>query len=391
MKVSTYKKLYAFVIMIGPVVCQYSIANVMELDIVAMLIVMLIGFSAGIRSKGVQRNEITLLIIYTATVTLCNLLFGSQYAEVQDIILRCGRYCLIMYFVLLKNIDYFDYGIALKYYRKIVYFAFLYIVIQAFAYYTMGIVLPNKIGENTSNLYVEGFGRLRSFYSEPAALSYGILPFTACSLFGPKYEDKNMMVDAIVSSVAIILSTSGQGNIGLAAIWVIWLIIWLRQKKISHSRFAIMLIIIAAAVYLVGSPIVGFTFGRVNSLGQGGAISARASGYTSLSVLNTMQHVFGTGYGNYIVRNDYGINTLYSYIYYSSLADYLFTTGIIGTFMLIVIFIKRFHRSELNVKILIVVTLILSLGGAPLSGANIPLYFSLIFSSYMNATTKQIC
>lgn len=384
MRVSTYKKLYAWAIMLSPIIFQYSIANVVDLDIIAMLLVVAIGLigKAKIsgRTGGVLKSDIAIYLIYVAVVTVANLLVGVKYSAAFDIVMRCGRYCLFLYFVLIRNADYFDYNVAMRIYRRIVYVACAYIVIQSIVYYATGVVLPSKIGGNDTSVYIEGFGRLGSFYSEPASLSYAIIPFLVCSLFGPRYENNNKWIDALVVSVTIILSTSGQGVICLIAVWLIWAANGLVAGRIRFTRFLGILIIIGVFVWLARTPIISFTLGRVNNVGQNGAVSARINGYSSLKLLNPVQLIFGTGYGNYIVKNIYNIDTSFEYIYYSSLAEQLFTTGIIGTLLIVVLFIKRYRQSHTWVRVLIIATLILALGGAPLSAPSIPLYFSLVFS-----------
>lgn len=377
---ATYKKIYALVVVLGPILSQYSIGAI-ELDLIAMLLVMMIGILGRAKSKGGLNTSIIIFLIYVVIETIFNLIGGTHYSETTDIILRSGRYCLYIYFVLLKNLGYFDYSIVFKYYRKVVYLAFAYILIQAAAFYATGLVLPNKIGGSAAALYTASVGRFRSFYSEPAALAYGIIPFTVCSLFGPKYEkSKNMLIDAVISSGAIILSTSGQGVICLTAVWGMWLIISFKSARITAPRLLLMMIILLAVAVLAGSPIINYTIGRANSIEQNGAIAARISGYSSLRLLSKMQLLFGAGVGNYIVKNAYNIKTVFSSIYYSTIAEYLFTTGIIGTSIFVSAFVTRYRGSSINVKVLILATLILSFGGAPLSGAFIPLYLSLIFS-----------
>lgn len=388
MKTTTYKKILAMVVVISPIISQYSIGGIIDFDMIAMAFVILLGYIGRIHSNNALRAHITVFLLYIVIETGINLLVGIRYSRTIDIILRCGRYCVYSSFILLKSIDYFDYKTMLRYYRAVVYLAFAYILIQTIVYYTTGITLPNKIGGTTSSISVEGVGRLRSFYSEPAALSYGLLPFTVCSLFGPRYKEKNnMIIDAIVSTAAVVLSTSGLGNICLAAVWLIWIILGLKNRRITHGRLVLLIILLLAFALVARFPIVAYTFSRVNTMGQNGAISARINGYLSLKSLRTMQLVFGTGFGNYMVRNEYNMNTLFAYIYYPTLAEHLFTTGIIGTVLFLNIFVKRFRHSNVYGKMLIIATIILSIGGAPISGAFLPLYFALIFAEDRFDTT----
>lgn len=384
MKITTYKKLYALIVVLVPVLYQYSIAGgLLDFDVIAMLLIFSLGVLGRIKSYVEYKNEFWLIIIYTIVVTLFNVLMGRHYSDTVSIIMRTGRYCVYMYIVLIKNIDMFDYKIAMNVYKKVAYLAAFYIVLQTIAYYGAGITLPNTIGGSTAQVYSitgQQVGRLRAFYSEPAAMAYAMLPFVACSLFGEQWQEKDRRVqDAVVVTGAIILSTSGQGIVCAIAVWVMWVAQQLFLKRMSAKRGLEILVLIVIAVIVARSSIMEFALGRVANLDSTGAVSARASGYRTFSLLSPIQWIFGTGYGNYVTENLYGLNVPYRYVNYSSLAEYIFTTGIVGTIMLFTFFVKRFRRGKAYVRVLFVVIAILSLSGSPLTGNFIPIYLSLAF------------
>lgn len=384
MNLSTYKKLYALVVVLVPVLYQYSIAwGIIDFDVIAMLFIFALGVLGRIKSNVEYKNEFLLIFVYTIVVTVLNIIIGNHYSETTSIILRTGRYCVYMYIVLIKNIDMFDYKIAMSIYKKVAYLAAFYITLQAIAYYGAGITLPNTIGGATTvvnSTTGQLVGRLRAFYSEPAAMAYALLPFVVCSLFGERWQEKDRrIIDAIIVTGAIILSTSGQGIICAIVVWIIWIIQQLFRRQISVKRALTIIIIIILAIIVGRTSIMGFAIDRAASMENTGAISARLSGYRTFSLLSPIQLIFGTGYGNYVTENIYGLDVPYKYVNYSSLAEYIFTTGILGTLMLFGFFVKRFKRSTTYVRVLFVVIAILSLTGSPLTGSYIPIYLSFAY------------
>lgn len=387
MKNVIYKKIYALIVVLVPVLYQYSVAGgYLDFDVIAMVFVFAVGVLGRKKSHVEYNLELWLILLYTIIITLFNILVGRKYSDTVSIIMRTGRYCVYLFIVLLQNIDYFDYRIAMNIYKKVAYLASIYIVIQAIAYYGAGITLPNTFGGTINSEYSitgQQVGRLRAFYSEPAAMAYSMLPFVVCSLFGGQWQEKDRRtLDAVIVTGAIILSTSGQGIVCALTVWVIWFVRQLISKRISTKRGLEILTLIVIAIIVSRSSIMEFAISRVANLDKTGAVSARASGYRTFSLLSPMQWIFGAGYGNYVTENIYGLNVPYRFVNYSSLAEYIFTTGILGTLMLSMFFVKRYRRGKVYVKVLFVVIAILSLSGSPLSGSFIPIYLSFAFCRY---------
>ena len=258
-------------------------------------------------------------------------------------------------------------------------------------YYGAGITLPHKIGGSAiqRGAWTE-IGRLRSFFSEPAAFGYAMIPFVVCSLFGHSYKDRDSrLFDAFFVSAAIALSTSGQGTICVAAVWIIWIIRQILRGELSTNALFSIVLAVVGAYLLAQTSIMEFSIGRITDTGRYGAVNARATGYQTLTLLGPINLIFGTGYGNYVVENIYGLDVPYQYVNYSSLAEYLFTTGVVGTIILVSVLGRRLRGSQPYVRALLFATLLLSLSGCPLAGTYIPLYFSFVFCVYDNSLCKD--
>jgi len=323
---------------------------------------------------------ILVIIAYILLVTGGNLLMGQKYSPNGDIILRMGRYCLYLFIVFFLGNEKISYESLMRAYRIIAFIATSYLILQAIFFYSTGIILPNKIGA----VSVEGgnaeVGRLRSFYSEPSVFGYTMVPFVTCSLLGDTYKrnGKGGSLDAIFVTVGIVLSTSGQGILAVGVVWAFWLILRIARREFKIKDFALLLAICIAGVVLYSSGVLKYALDRSANTNEGGAIDARLSGYVALQLLTPMQRVFGAGFGNYVVENAFGLDVFYEFVNYSSISEFLFTLGIVGTGIWLAFFVKIFCRGTLCVKVLLIVMGVLGVTGCPLTGILFPLWLTLI-------------
>lgn len=369
-----------FLMFLLPSLAQYSILNgQLDFDVLAVLyIVAFLLLKNYPRHNPVMHNFVIIYLSYTVVLIAVNLLIGFKYATTMEILTRAGRYCLYFYLATLIIPSRMYYCDAMAAYRKIVYAASIYIVIQAVFYYGAGVQLPSIIGAAAGTVS-DSIGRLRSFYSEPADMAYSILPFICCSLFGPAYSAKDKrLFDAAVASGAILISTSSQGTTLLLFLWGMWGLLNFGKKKSGLNTLMIMLVFPLAVIFLVQGTLGSYALGRLSGGTQSTAWLARNGGYIVYSSQNIIQKVFGNGYGNYFSKNIYGFNTWGLYIYFSALAGSLFMQGIIGTIILGVILWKRFLHGELVQRLLILTLVILSIGGDPMTGKYLFIYFPLI-------------
>ena len=379
-----HPKLQAFyltVLFLMPVLAQYPLGP-LDMDVVGIVLVAIGLFLSGIALNTGKRGIVYVLITYIAIVTLINLMFGTMYSSRSDIILRCGRYCLYLIVAILLCLDsLFDYRRAMKIYRVIAMAAFVYIALQTVFYYGAGITLPNKIGGASLLIDQNGqeIGRLRAFYSEPADMAYSLIPFVCCSLFGPRYTEKDRrMTDATCVTAAIILTTSGQGIVTVAVLWFCWVCLGIAKKEMSAKKGIVILGIIAVAFILWQAGILEFALGRVADTGEYSATAARSSGYVALQLLNPFEWLFGTGFGNYVTENVYNLPVPYQFVNYSSIAEFLFTTGLVGTSILAAFLYGEFRKGDARTRMMMVAMMALAVGGCPLTGKYMPIYLSLI-------------
>ncbi|MBE5756525.1 MAG: hypothetical protein E7342_01880 [Clostridiales bacterium] len=376
---SVISDIYIFIILLLPMFAQYAIGPI-DFDVILLLFVVFLLFVTK-RLNITVDGPILLLLTYTLLVTLCNLLVGKLYATIFEIVFRLGKYILYFIVSILIGVNrQFKYDRAMQIYRIIAFFAVAYILLQALFYYLFNITLPNKIGKTIVEQGGVEVGRLRSFYSEPAEFAYSMIPFIVCSLFGKNYKKKDTrFFDAIFVSIGIVISTSGQGIVCCAAMWVIWIIEKIIKRELNVKTLATIILIVIVACVLYTSGILSFALDRVNDTGEYSAMAARFSGYKTLSLLNILQLVFGVGYGNYVTKNIYGLDVPYEFVNYSSIAENLFTIGIIGFCLLVFVFFKAYKKGNKRSKALIFAILILSTFGCPLISKLLPIYLSFVY------------
>ena len=372
-------KFYMWLIVLLPVLAQYKVGP-LDLDTVLMIVFFLCALVSRNYLWGTRLNGKALVIfLYIVVTTVVNILWGQKFSPTADIVLRSGRYCLYIIIVFFLGNEYVRYEQIMKIYRIVAYAATIYVIIQTIAFYGAGITLPNKIGATVNDATAE-VGRLRSFYSEPAVMSYSLVAFIACSLFGKPYGKKtaNASLDAIFVSTGIILSTSGQGIVATGVIWVLWVLDGLIKRKLKFKQLCMLMGAVIVVVVLYNSGILKYALDRAGNTNEGGAVDARMSGYESLALLSGLQKIFGSGFGNYVVENVFGLDVVYEFVNYSSLAEFLFTLGIVGTALWVLLFITLFKKGPVCTKVLIAAMTVLAFGGCPLSGLFMPLWLTLM-------------
>ena len=366
-----------------PVTAMYKVGP-LDLDVVLMLAILVIYlFTTKYITITPLGKFPALLIIYILVVTSLNLMFGQKFSPKTDIFLRMGRYCLYLFIVFFLGNNSANYDQLMRLYRVIAYAASIYIILQTILFHGARIYLPNRIGGSIYTNVSSTMYRFRSFYSEPADLGYGLSPFIACSLFGKNYKKdptKTNYMDALLVSVGIVLSTSGQGIFCIAIIWAIWILKRFFVDGIKTRDAVLILFAIVAIVVLYATGILEYALNRADSTGEGSAVDARASGYVTLSLLSPLQKIFGAGFGNFVVENNFNLEIYYNSANYSTIAEFLFTLGIIGTIIWVLFFIYLFQKSTVCGRVLILAILFLSVLGCPMTGKHFPMWLTLICS-----------
>lgn len=140
---------------------------------------------------------------------------------------------------------YKDYAFTLL--QKSSYLAAILLIIQYILLITIGYCLPgvltflplsdDSLEDYSFAVNSVNSGRCMSLFGEPSHFALFMLPYIAVGLFYSKQYDRKMLIKVTVSTVAIVLSSSFTGIMGAAMLWTIWLILAVRNRRISFKLF----------------------------------------------------------------------------------------------------------------------------------------------------------
>ena len=389
LKTLNIPKTYMAILPILPILAQYSIlGGTLDLDVIAMLVVFG-GFLLCKKTLRVKNAGIVItLLLYTCLVALGNIMWGRLFAAPSQIIMRMGRYVIYLTLALIVARDTVEYKTIMNACRIVAYVSLVYVAMQAVAFYGAGITLPNKIGAGMGTK-VSDVGRLSALFSEPADMCYSLTPFIVCSLFGPQYREKDSRLrDAVCITLAVLLTTSSQGSVCVISLWAVWCVLSAVKGKWNARSIVAFLMAVVVLLILYNSGVLEYSLGRLEDGGESTAWQARSGGYAALQLLSPIQKFLGAGYGNYFSENVYKLDTYGEMVNFSSISESLFTQGIIGSVLMLLLMIRVFAQGKGFQRILVLVMLGLSVGGCPFTGKYLPLYFGLIMCN-MDGISKD--
>lgn len=336
-------------------------------------------------SKIKIQKELLLLLFYTLSITIFSLASFTLYSPKVSILMRVFRFLILLFIFSFCNERYFNFKYGLRLLQKITIIASIYLIIQSSVYSVTGYILPkfipgltrlkgivdNRILSEYANFY-----RPTSFFLEPSSFVYFSALMLVCSLFiNSSFLIKKRTLTAILITVAMILSTSGQGFIVVVVVWGYWIILLIRknQKRLKMYKRRIFLFLPFIFIWVIQSEIIKKILGRifVKDLEAMSAVDARAGGYDMFNQLPVVRKIIGVGFGN-----------LPDNIYFSSIADILFTLGIVGLIIIFCFYFKLFRKGEKFQKLLCVISFILMIGGGLFTATYLVFYLSFMMSNY---------
>lgn len=389
------KKVYTFIIIFLPILSIYR-SPIAAIDLGTFLMC-IVGVPIMLNKTCVAELQRRLLplILYVVVITSISIFSVSLYAPRATILMRMLRFIILLGIFSFCNKDYFDFDYGVRLLQKLTIIASVYLIIQFLVYNYSGYILPNFISgltkvqgliqSNTLSEYAN-FYRPTSFFLEPSSFVYFAALMLVCSLFLQEYvEIQNKNVTAILITVAIIFSTSGQGLGVVAVTWGCWFFKLLIQRHLNRVKiikiigaFVLMLIIVPI---IMRSEVVDNTLGRifVEDPNEISAIDARSGGYDMFNNLSLFRKIVGMGFGN-----------LPDNMYFSSIADILFTLGMIGLLIVLVLYLKLFIHGRLFQKMLCVVSMILMFGGGLFTATYLLFYLSfIVFRGFAKENYKK--
>lgn len=342
----------------------------------ALVVIFAISMMSGKRqNNNAMPLALACLLIYTVVCTILNVSIGTkEYSAFGSIVTRTGRFVVVM--IVMMGAGYSRSFVPeryLKLLRGLSLFVAAYALLQALVFRVTGMKLINVIGSVNGDLALssalgeyETMYRPPSIFIEPSHACYFLIPYLCYILFkAPSSDDKvnkAQFREALFVSLAMIITTSGQGLTVLAAVWGIWFI--LSAKHLDAKRIALFAVIF---VFLLYNFDFASTINRVTTTENMNAVEARQGGYLLLNQLSDMQRYFGTGYGNYDDT-----------VYYSSFAEVMFCLGYVGLILVILLFLKPVLKGQMFQKVLAISCVLLMSGGGIFTASYLCLYLPLL-------------
>jgi hypothetical protein len=386
------RKAYTLITVFLPVLAVYS-SPIRGFDLGTFVV---LGFGVCcildffLRNKGRIKAPIPLLIvmIYTVVTALVTIIADSSvfYSSETSVIMRTARFIIMLFIMLfIATPSYFDYSLFEKYLRRVTLFVSIYAIIQLLFYSITGMKLINVFGatkqgvqfESTLDQYETTY-RPPSIFLEPSNVTYYVVPYLAISLFASFSEGKlgernkrRDFIDAVIITLGVVCTTSGQGAIVIMAAWGLWAVVSIFKKGVGKTIGYFPVLGIAAFV-LFKSDSFQYTIGRLYTSGnEMSAIDARYTGYLALDFLSGSTKIFGTGYGNYIEK-----------IYYPSFADIMFCTGVVGLVLVLIMYMIYFRKGCTFQKILVILSFVIMMGGGIYTATYLCFYLPLLLFGF---------
>lgn len=314
---------------------------------------------------------LTILLAYSFLVSIPAIAgVATNYSAEESVLFRVMRFIIVI--LIMIGIGYATYFNERKY-TKVLEVVSLsvagYAILQSVVFGISGIKLRNLFGQERGGAVFsatlgeyENVYRPPSFFLEPSGVTYFLTPFLCYILFRQKkFKIRDLLV-AVVVTAGMLVTTSGQALLVIALCWGIWGAMQLKSKN-----FGGIVIVLICAFLLVKNIDVGYTISRITTDEELNALDARSTGYDMVKEMPPVKLLFGNGYGNYDET-----------IYYSSFAEIIFCTGIIGLLLVLFFYLILFARGNFYQRVLVLASLVLMIGGGIYTATYLCLYLPLL-------------
>jgi len=393
-EINIFSTIYSVFIAFFPIISIYGFGQ-KGITIGDFLLAIFAVFSI-IRFKFTILNKRSWIVLcFVSYIFIIGLSMGLLFAQDQfiSVLVRTIR----ISFYLITSVLLLKYFFNIKIFKKVViflsFFATTYIIIQYVFYYGFGKILhgylsfiPVYVDEYTQIDYQSFYNvmfRPTSFFLEPAHCARYLILGLIISLFDSILKYRKL---SIYFSLGLILTTSGQGLIGLFLVWVIYFIyVFFKEQQIvaknygSYLFLALSLLIVGYLLLFGSNGIVDGTLSRLFNnesqldMSNTGAINAR---------LGNFSYIFNRNIGCVLLGNGYG-SVPYENAWLSSLAYFLYGGGLIGTTIFIFFLVFNFKSFSIMAKILVIVSMLFFITDDLFNGYMIVFYCSFI-GNYQN-------
>lgn len=369
-------KVKSWILALLPIIGIYSLAGA-NISNIWLILIVIYGIYRSTKNNGRiylgKIDKILLLFwVYTIFISIINCLF-SDTVDLRDIIVKYVHVaCFILIIAVFRTII-FGKNIDTEPFVKVALVSSVFLIVQFILYNFLGIKLYGVSEAFRTNI-TEDITRPSSFFVEPAHFCrYGMLPLFIV-LFQSSSPKK--MSKALLISIAVVLSKSSIGYIGLSAIWLLWIFTELSKGKMPHISFAKYLILISSVVMVCiwansKLDIFSFVIEHISELNMKQISSGNLRVFRGFWIWreeDLLHQIFGVGMANvnnYLIKN--GIRTIFDgqlelgCEYMSAVSYVLVMNGIVGLSIFFAALFCLFLKSKNTDKVLIFVFVLLML------------------------------
>ncbi len=301
--------------------------------------------------------------------------------NLYDVAIRTIRYGFYIFCFAFTSKKMLDVELLKKYVKNITLISTAYIFLQYAVYKLGGKVLRGFIP--WIPLYIEDYAlrdyeslfetmfRPTSLFLEPAHFARYAIIGLIIILWKSEPDFKDILL-AVLVSFGVLLSTSSQGYLLLALVWVLFALTRATRIKSDIVKLFIIIGVLCAPVliYIIFTlPYVQETILRSlsGSIGDSNtALGARLSGFLYFGELNIFNKIFGTGFGNIPESG-----------WLSSAAYWLYGSGIIVFFIFLIFLLTSLVKLKHECRMILLIVFILFFSDDSFYSSMCVLFYSL--------------
>jgi hypothetical protein len=337
------------------------------------------------------------------------------FAPFEIISVNSLIFLTIVFLIILFGISgVFDYQFGVRVYVITSWILTIFLAVQIVLFYLFRIPLDLKIPIlQLSEIYerafnylnfssgVTGYVRFSSLFSEPAHYAHYVLPFLCMKLLGYQNLVRKNFIHAVIITIFIIISASGNGIVTASIIWATYFLIKGKRNLITKAAY---ILIGAIAFFVIYQILLNFTFfsetvSRLFLSSGNAASKADYRIYRGFAVwfdTPLIYQIFGAGYKNgEALINYFSIFTKYDISgvnleYFNVISQILIYSGVIGIFLYALMFYKFYKQNDICGKLMVVVLLSLCFSSSIFMETTWLLYLVLIYAGIINNKNNKL-
>ena len=248
----------------------------------------------------------------------------------------------------------------------------------------IGAELIDSLSRSVAGGYIY---RPMSVFLEPAYCGYYLVPAIVLILFSENYITRRSLRNALLITVATVLTTSMVGIVSVIVVWIAFML-YVRNLSTKIKKYACVFVFIAIIVMIFVFSQEAVQFAIMRKFTQLGNFNSSSStsmrlfrGLDYFKNMNLEDWLFGVGFGHlddYYFK--YGLASKMSYVisevaYMNSLSSILCSSGFSGLSLYLFAIISYYRTSDNTTKWLVTLLIMFLCAGAVM---DIPVYYLIL-------------